>query len=76
MADLSGIGKMLIVLGLVLAGVGLLFVLGGKGLLSWVGRLPGDFSWRGRSVQIHFPLATSLLVSLVLSLLWIFLNRK
>jgi hypothetical protein len=76
MADLSGIGKMLIVLGLVLAGVGLLFVLGGKGFLSWVGRLPGDFSWRGRNVHIYVPLATSLLVSLVLSLLWIFLNRK
>ncbi|HOI72587.1 MAG TPA: DUF2905 domain-containing protein [Syntrophales bacterium] len=76
MADLSGIGKMLIVFGLVLAGVGLLFVLGGKGFLSWFGRLPGDFSWRGRNVHIHVPLATSLLVSLVLSLLWIFLNRK
>lgn len=76
MADLSGIGKMLIVLGLVLAGVGLLFVLGGKGFLSWFGRLPADFSWRGRNVHIYVPLATSLLVSLVLSLLWIFLNRK
>ncbi|NPU83180.1 MAG: DUF2905 domain-containing protein [Syntrophaceae bacterium] len=76
MAVFSGIGKMLIVFGLILAGIGLLFVLGGKGFLSWVGRLPGDFTWRGRNVHIYFPLATSLLVSLVLSLLWFFLNRK
>ncbi|PKN34919.1 MAG: DUF2905 domain-containing protein [Deltaproteobacteria bacterium HGW-Deltaproteobacteria-19] len=76
MTDFSGIGKILIVFGLITAGVGLLFVLGGKGFLSWVGRLPGDFSWQGRNLHVFFPLATSLLVSLVLSLLWIFLNRK
>jgi hypothetical protein len=76
MTDLQGLGKLLVVVGLVLAGIGLFFVLGGKGVLSWIGRLPGDFSWRGRNVQFYFPLATSLLVSLVLSLLWIFLNRK
>jgi hypothetical protein len=34
-----------------------------------LGRLPGDFSWRGKNFSFHFPLATSLLVSLVLTLL-------
>jgi len=34
-----------------------------------LGRLPGDFTWQGRNFSFHFPLATSLLVSLVLTLL-------
>jgi len=34
-----------------------------------LGRLPGDFSWQGKNFSVHFPLATSLLVSLVLTLL-------
>lgn len=34
-----------------------------------LGRLPGDFSWQGKNFSFHFPLATSLVVSLVLTLL-------
>jgi hypothetical protein len=34
-----------------------------------LGRLPGDFSWQGKNFSFHFPLATSLLVSIVLTLL-------
>ncbi len=43
----------------------LLFVAERLGL----GSLPGDFSWRGKSFSIHVPLATSLLVSLILTVL-------
>jgi membrane protein implicated in regulation of membrane protease activity len=76
MTDLTGLGKLLVLCGVILAVVGLLFLLGGKGFLSWFGRLPGDFSWRGRNFTFYFPLATSLLVSVILSLLLYFLNRK
>jgi hypothetical protein len=34
-----------------------------------LGRLPGDFSWQGKNFSVHFPLATSLVVSVVLTLL-------
>lgn len=34
-----------------------------------LGRLPGDFSWQGKKFSFHFPLATSLVLSLVLTLL-------
>jgi hypothetical protein len=40
-----------------------------------MGRLPGDFFWKSGSVSFYFPLATSLLVSLILSLLFWFLRR-
>jgi Protein of unknown function (DUF2905) len=66
------LGRTLILLGILLALVGVLLV--GLGRLHLpLGRLPGDFSWRGRGWSVSFPLATSILVSVLLSvLLWIF----
>ena len=57
----------------VLMGMGALLFLVGGALLLWqrlgLGRLPGDLTWKGRNFTFHFPLATSLLVSLVLTVL-------
>ena len=67
------IGRLLIICGLVLVAVGGLFLLGGK--LPWLrmGRLPGDFAWGRGSVRVYFPLMTSLLLSLLLTLVfWLF----
>jgi hypothetical protein len=64
------LGRILIVLGLllVLAGTVVLVV---TRLNLPLGRLPGDFSWRGRGWSISFPLATSVLLSVILTLiLW------
>ncbi|HEY0784278.1 MAG TPA: DUF2905 domain-containing protein [Acidobacteriaceae bacterium] len=65
----------------VLMTVGGLLILGG--VMVWVaarmglplGRLPGDLSWRGRNATVFFPLGTSLLVSVVLSLLFWVIGR-
>ena len=63
---MAQIAKGLIVVGLALAGLGvLLFVANKLGL----GRLPGDLTWRGKNTVVHFPLATSILISLVLTVL-------
>ncbi len=68
---MAPIGKLLILMGLVLAGAGLLILLAGK--VGWIGRLPGDFTFRRGNATFYFPLATSLLVSVILSLLfWLF----
>lgn len=65
---MSAVGKALLVAGLLIAAVGAALLLAGR--MGWpLGRLPGDFAWRGRRVSIFFPLGTSILVSLVLSLL-------
>jgi hypothetical protein len=65
------LGKALIVAGLVIAGVGLLLLLSGK--VGWIGRLPGDITIRRDNFTFHFPLATCLLVSAILTfLLWLF----
>ena len=62
------LGRTLIFLGLFLAIAGSV-LLGLNRLHLPFGRLPGDFNWRGRGWSVYFPLATSILVSIVLSLL-------
>ena len=53
------LGKALVGLGLLLLVVGVGFVLAGR--MGWpLGRLPGDFAWRGKHVQLLFPLGTSI----------------
>ena len=63
--------KLLIVVGLVIAGIGLLMMLG----LPF-GRLPGDLSYRRGNFSFHFPLATSIIVSIILTLLLNFFLRR
>jgi DUF2905 family protein len=65
---MSDLGKMLIVLGVVLVvGGAVLILLGRTGLP--LGKLPGDILYRGKNTTFYFPLATSILLSIVLSLL-------
>jgi hypothetical protein len=71
MADL---GKLLLVLGGVIVLIGAVLLFAGRFNLP-LGRLPGDITYRGKNTVVYFPLATSILVSIVLSLiLWLF-NR-
>jgi hypothetical protein len=64
------LGRTLIFLGLLLVIVGAL-ILGLNRLNLPIGRLPGDFNWRGRGWSVSFPLATSIVISVLLSvLLW------
>jgi Protein of unknown function (DUF2905) len=65
------VGKVLIFLGGMLVVVGIVVMLLGRIQLP-LGRLPGDFLYRGKNTTVYFPLATSLLVSVVLSIvLWL-----
>jgi hypothetical protein len=69
-------GRSIVILGLVLVAVGAAVSLGER-LPVRFGRLPGDFVWRGKNSVFYFPLATSLLVSLVLSaVLWLIARFK
>ncbi|MSO29817.1 MAG: DUF2905 domain-containing protein [Acidobacteria bacterium] len=62
---------MLIVLGLVIVAVGLLMNFGVP-----IGRLPGDFTFRRGSVSFYFPLTTSILASILLAIIMMFLSRR
>ena len=64
-------GKILLVAGLILAGIGLLLVLAGR--IGWIGRLPGDIIIKRENITFYFPLATCILISVVLAVLfWLF----
>lgn len=67
-------GRLLMGLGLLLLVVGGAMLLLGKSGLP-LGRLPGDISYRGKNFSFYFPLATSILLSLVLSALFYLFSR-
>jgi hypothetical protein len=70
---MSDLGKALIGMGVFVVLVGVLLI-GASKLNMPLGRLPGDFSWRSKSgnTSFYFPLATSILVSILLTVLfWI-----
>lgn len=71
---MSDVGKLLIVLGLLITLAGVLLVLVGR--VPWLGRLPGDIHVQRGHWTFYFPIATSLLLSVVLTLLlWLFGRR-
>ena len=63
-------GKGLVVIGLLIALVGVLLMAGVP-----LGRLPGDFWYQRGNTRVYFPLATSILVSVVVTLVMMFLRR-
>jgi hypothetical protein len=73
MADWNQIGRLLLLVGLGMALMGGLLILGTRLLdkerFPWLGRLPGDIRIEGKGFSCYFPLATSILISLVLTLL-------
>ena len=71
---MGSIGKTLVLFGIVLIAVGVLVQLFHK--IPWIGRLPGDFSVKKENMSLYFPLTTSLLISLVLTLLLNLFGRK
>jgi hypothetical protein len=63
-------GKLLLIAGLIIAAVGLLIMMGLP-----IGRLPGDISWRRGNATFYFPIVTSIVLSVLLSLVLYILNR-
>ncbi len=70
---MNEIGRLLIVTGIVLLGVGLLLVGASR---FGIGRLPGDFVFRRGNLTCIVPVATSILLSLLLTLIFWLLNRS
>jgi len=68
------LGKFLVLLGGIVVIVGLALILLGRTNLP-IGRLPGDIVYRGKNTTFYFPLATSIVVSVVLSVLLYVIGR-
>ncbi len=68
------VARYLIIFGIVLVALGGVLLLAGN--LPWLGRLPGDFAFKGKRVTFYFPLTTSIILSIVLTvLLNLFIRR-
>ncbi|HVU46542.1 MAG TPA: DUF2905 domain-containing protein [Terracidiphilus sp.] len=68
------LGKMLVWLGLLLAVIGAAILIAARIGLP-LGRLPGDFAYRGKNVSFYFPLGTCILISVVLSVILYLLSN-
>ena len=71
---MQDVGRWLVGIGLMLAAIGALMLLAGRIGLPF-GRLPGDFAYKGRNVSFYFPLGTSILISIVLSIVLYVFSR-
>ncbi len=68
MFGFSALGKLLILLGVFIILIGLLLLVGEK--IPWIGRLPGDIIIRKKNFTFYFPIVTSILISIILTLLF------
>ena len=68
------LGKLLIVLGVIVIAVGGLLLFSGK--IPWIGRLPGDILIQKKNYTFYFPLATSIIISLIITLVFWILGRR
>jgi hypothetical protein len=64
----GALGKFLILLGVFIILIGLLLLVGEK--IPWIGRLPGDILIKKEKFTFYFPIATSILISIILTLLF------
>jgi hypothetical protein len=71
---MAGLGRMLVALGVALVIIGGIMMLAGRTGLP-IGRLPGDILYRGKRATFYFPLASSILISVLLSLVFFLISR-
>ncbi len=71
---MQDIGKFLIITGIIIIAVGVLLLFSGK--LPWVGKLPGDLIIQRKNFTFYFPLATSIVLSIIISLILWFLGKR
>ena len=69
------LGRLLILAGFALVGLGLLVLLLAKLHLPF-GKMPGDVVWRGKNATVYFPIVTCIVLSLLGTLLLWFINRR
>jgi hypothetical protein len=71
---MNELGKALLAFGLLIALIGALLLLAGRFGFP-LGRLPGDFAYRGKNVSVFIPIGTSILISIVLSAVFYLISR-
>ena len=70
----ADLGKILLITGVIISLVGVALLLSGK--VTWIGRLPGDIMIKRRGFTFYFPLETSILASVIVSLILYLISRR
>jgi hypothetical protein len=70
---MNDFGKILVFLGLVLAGLGLILLYGPQ--IPWLGKLPGDITIKREHFTFYFPLASCIVISILLTILFSLFRR-
>jgi len=73
MESLSPFGKILIIMGVILLVIGVLFLFADK--IPFLGKLPGDIYIKKKNFTVYIPIATSILLSIILTLIFYFLKK-
>ena len=73
MVGFGPLGKMLILLGVFIILIGLFLLIGDR--VPWVGRLPGDIIIRKKNFTFYFPIVTSIIISIILTLLFMLFRK-
>lgn len=73
MNPLVSLGKVLIIIGVVIAGIGIILVLTPK--VPWLGKLPGDILIKKDNFRFYFPVTTCIIISIILTLLFYLFRR-
>jgi uncharacterized protein HemY len=73
MNPLFSLGKVLIIIGVVIAGIGIILVL--RPEVSWLGKLPGDILIKKDNFRFYFPVTTCIIISIILTLLFYLFKR-
>jgi hypothetical protein len=71
---MADFGKLLVAVGVIAVAVGIVLILLGRLNLP-IGKFPGDIVYRGKNTTVYFPLATSILLSIVLSLVFYVIGK-
>ena len=70
------LGRLIVAAGLILVAAGLLMMAAEKFSFFRLGRLPGDIVYRGKNVTFYFPIVTSILLSILLTLVFALFRRR
>ena len=68
MSGFGDLGKVLVIVGIVIAGIGVLLLVGDK--IPWIGRLPGDIMIKREKFTFYFPVVTCMIISIILTLVF------
>jgi hypothetical protein len=74
MAPLDSVGKTLMMFGVILLVIGAIMHFGGK--FTSLGRLPGDINFEKENFSVHFPIVTSILISIIATIVWNLFSRR